>query len=104
MDIQAELVARIQKLGDAVERSKSFKEHQFSAALCDLIREIPQHWESSARDLCAAEQCPIGGVVIDHLQRDIHSHEDQIEYTAVFYPLMRVAIAIRSGELLYAAE
>lgn len=104
MDIHVELVAKIQKLGDAVERSKSFRGHQFSAALCDLIRELPQQWESETRDLCSVESCPLGGIVIDHLQRDIRSHENEIEYTAVLYPLMRVAIAIRSGELLYASE
>lgn len=94
-----ELAARINVLGEAVEGSRYFATDHFRAALCDLIRAIPPEWGSQARDLCLEESCPIGSKVVGKLQRDIADHSEDIEYNLIFYPLLRVAIAIRAGEL-----
>jgi hypothetical protein len=95
------LIQRINALGDVVAGSREFTSNLFRRALCDLIRAIPTEWQSEARDLCLSESCPVGIELAEKLERDIESHTEDIEYSLVFYPLIRVAIAIRGSELRY---
>jgi hypothetical protein len=104
MTTLTDLTTRIQILDRAVVASAEMPNSSFREALCELIRSIPQDWESEARALCLDEDCPFGASVIEHLQRDIDAHADDLNYTLIFYPLMRLAVAIRTAELRFSPQ
>lgn len=104
MTTLTDLTTRIQILDNKVAVTDQVPNDHFRTALCDLIRSIPDDWESEARELCLDESCPFGASVIEHLQRDIDSHVDDANYTLVFYPLMRLAVAIRTAELRFSVQ
>lgn len=101
MYIEPDLLARIEKLDEAVSTAGVVPDDSFRTALCDLIREVPANWGSEARELCLDENCPYGATVIEHLQHDLDAHIDDLEYTRIFHPLMRLAVSIRTAELRY---
>lgn len=92
-------IEEIRELDDRVRRATVFHGNEFRSALCDLITEIPMLLDSEARRLCQEVFCPPAFEIVEHLQKDIDNHADNPEYAIVLYPLMRVAIAIRSGEV-----
>jgi hypothetical protein len=104
MTTLTDLTSRIQVLDKAVAASVEMPSESFRESLCELIRSIPTDWESEARALCLDEDCPFGASVIEHLQRDIDAHCDDLDYTLFFYPLMMLAFAIRTAELRYTVQ
>ncbi len=92
-------IDRVHALGESIERATNFNDNEHRSALCNLITEIPTVLESEARRLCEAVECPTAIELVLHLQSDIDKHSDKPEYAIVFYPLMRVAIALRTKEV-----
>ena len=99
MNNAPDLVTRIQKLDEAVALAVDMQDGAFREAFCDLIRSVPLEWHSEARDLCLDDLGEYGASVIEHLQHDIDTHADDLDYTRIFYPLMRLAVTIRTAEL-----
>ncbi len=104
MNNELDLVGRIQHLDASVANAQEMPNGAFREALCDLIRSVPADWKSEARDLCLDENSPFGASVIEHLQHDINAHADDIDYTRIFYPLMRLAVTIRTAELRFSVQ
>jgi hypothetical protein len=95
----ANLIERVDKLGDAVTHAQFFQGDYFRATLCGLIREIPDELDSTARELCLREECPPADRIIQGLQSDIDKHESEPHQALILFPLLRVGIAIRAGEI-----
>lgn len=95
------LVERVHVLGEAVIESGHFQGNYFRAALCDLIRQIPNEWDSEAHELCTTQMCPPADRIITALQHDLDSEPEDTDRMILFHPLIRVAMAIRSGEIVH---
>lgn len=94
-----DFVFKIQRLGEEVAGAKRITDDHFRSALCDIIRELPDSWQTNAKRICMGQACPVGTMIMEALGRDIEVNEDNIERIVILHPLMRVAVAIRSGEL-----
>jgi hypothetical protein len=93
------LVARVHDLGEAVMQHGYFEGNYFRAALCELIREIPEDWRTQAHRLCTRQPCPPADQIVAALQYDLEEQPNETDRMIVLHPLIRVALSIRSGEI-----
>jgi hypothetical protein len=93
------LVERVHTLGEAVIQQGFFQGNYFRAALCELIRQIPDDWESQAHHLCNLQMCPPAEAIVAALQKDLETQPDDTDRMILLHPMMRVAVSIRSGEI-----
>ena len=93
------LVERVHALGEAVIESGHFQGSSFRAALCDLIRQIPDEWECESHRLCTTQMCPPADRIISALQHDLDENPDDPDRIILLHPMIRVALSIRSGEI-----
>jgi hypothetical protein len=93
------LVARVHDLGEAVMQQGYFQGNYFRAALCELIRQIPEDWETQAHRLCRAQTCPPADQIVAALQYDLEEQPNETDRMILLHPMIRVALSIRSGEI-----
>lgn len=98
------LVARVHELGEAVIHRGFFQGNYFRAALCELIRQIPEEWESRAQHLCTVEMCPAAEEIVAALQHDLETQPEDTDRMILLHPMIRVAVSIRSGEISQPAK
>jgi hypothetical protein len=93
------LVERVHTLGESVIQQGYFQGNYFRAALCDLIRQIPDDWHCRSHELCSMHVCPPAEEIVAALQQDLDTQPDDTDRMILLHPMMRVAVSIRSGEI-----
>lgn len=77
----------------------TYQSEVFYALLCTLIRELPEEWVSVTRQLCKLSEASPKDIVRT-LRVDLTRTLQDSERQAVYHPLLRAALNMRSSEIL----